>query len=456
MVDRKQPYSEEAEQSVLGAMALDRDALARVAEMINKDDFYRQAHGMIYQAMVDLYNQDTPVDAVTLSEELRNRGELDKAGGPAYLVELLEGVPTAANARDYAEIVKENSLRRNMIRAGTEIVSRGYEEGQVAIDELLDRAQRDIFTIAEKRHTSEFIHMKDLVPGRMEQIDKLFDSKGAITGLPTGYDDLDNLTGGLQAGDLIILASRPSMGKTSLALNIARHVALNVEKGKEKQRPVIFFSLEMSAEALAMRLVCAEARVSMHDIRQGFLSREKVFTPLANACGRLYEAPILVNDSGNVSALEISAKARRIHREHNISIIVIDYLQMMQTDSRKSSDTHEREIAITTRALKGLAKEIRVPILLLSQLNRRCEERENKRPILSDLRDSGAIEQDADLVAFIYREVMYDKETPDRNVAELIIAKHRNGPLDDIKLTFLEKFARFESFSARPAPKSEA
>ncbi len=449
MVERKQPYNEEAEQSVLGAMAIDKDALSRVAEVLHREDFYRQAHSAIFQAMVDLYNRDKPVDSITLSEELKSKGELDKVGGPAYLTQLFEGVPTAANAKDYADIVKENSLRRHMIRVGTEIVGRGYEEGQVSIDDLLDQAERDIFSIAEQKHTSDFASMKELVPGRMEQIDALFDTKGAITGVATELIDFDRLTGGLQPGDLVILASRPSMGKTSLALNIARNVALG-EGGKDgKGMPVLFFSLEMSAEALAMRLVCAEAGVSIHDIRSGFLSREKVFTPLADACGRLYEAPIKVNDSGSVSAVEMSAKARRLHREEKIGLIIVDYLQMMQTSSRRASDTHEREIAIATRALKNLAKELKVPVLLLSQLNRSCEQRDNKRPILSDLRDSGAIEQDADLVGFIYREAMYDKQTPDKNVAELIIAKHRNGPTGTIKLTFLDKFARFGNFSAR-------
>jgi replicative DNA helicase len=396
--------------------------------------------------MIELFEKNEPIDLITLTNHLRGENQLERVGGSAYLSSLVDTIPTAANISYYAKIVKEKSILRQLISTATEIVSKGYDdEGEVA--DLLDMAEKSIFQISESKIRPSFYSIKNILKESFKTIEKLYESREIVTGVPTGFEEIDKLTSGFQPSDLIIVAGRPSMGKTAFCLNIAQYVAI------EKHTPVAIFSLEMSKEQVVLRMLCSEARVDAHKVRSGYLG-ESDWPKLTRAAGTLSEAPIYIDDSAAIAVLEMRAKARRLMAECNLGLIIVDYLQLMRgrgisSRGRAGSDTREQEISDISRSLKALAKELNIPVVALSQLNRRVEERQNKRPQLSDLRESGAIEQDADLIAFIYRDEIYnrDENNPNKGVAEIIIGKQRNGPVGDVKLAFLEKFATFDNLA---------
>ena len=439
MMDRIPPQNVKAEQSVLGALLIDPTAIEKVGEMLRPDDFYRQDNRIIYEAMQALHSRSEAIDLVTVTEELRKLGQLDAIGGISAITALSNAVPTAANVVYHAKIIAEKSLRRQIITTATEIAATGYEDEE-DVESTLDMAEQKIMAVANRRGHGETTSIKEIVKGAMDRIGKLMDSKDAFTGLPTGFVDFDKMTSGLQPSDLIIVAARPSMGKTSLVLNIAEHVALKGNKS------VAIFSLEMSKEQLAQRMLCSEALIDASRLRIGQINDDE-FPKLIDAADRLSNANILMDDTPGITALELRAKARRWKQEHGLDLIVIDYLQLMQGTSKRNSDNRQQEMSDISRSLKGLARELNVPVIALSQLSRGVEARTNKRPMLSDLRESGAIEQDADLVAFIYREDYYDKETENKNITEFIIAKHRNGPVDTVKLFFQKDITRFYNLS---------
>ncbi len=436
-LERIPPQNLDAEQSTLGSMLLEKDAIYKGAELLRPEDFYREAHRIIFEVVVYLANKGEPVDIITVSEELKQRGLLDKVGGPAYLTQLANFVPTAANVEYYANIVAEKSLLRSIISVATNIVKMGYE-GTEEVDVILDRAEKEIFEISQKRNTKGFVSLRSILVETFERIEKLYESKGGVTGLPTGYPDLDRLTAGFQPSDLIILAARPSMGKTTFALNLASYAAV------ELKIPVIIFSLEMSKEQLALKLLCSEAGVDNQRIRTGTL-RDDDWPRLSHALGRLSDAMLFIDDSPGISAMEIRAKARRIKAEHGLGLVIIDYLQLMQTRSR--SENRQQEVSEISRSLKALARELDVPVIALSQLSRAVEQRADKKPGLADLRESGSLEQDADIVCFLYREDYYNPETDRKNITELIIAKQRNGPVGSVDFYFQKEFSKFQSLA---------
>jgi replicative DNA helicase len=439
LAQRLPPQNLEAEISVLGGVLLDNEALNRVLEVIKEGDFYRESHRKIFSAILDLYERSEPVDLITLSEALKKREALEAVGGVEYLNSLVNSVPTAANISYYAKIVKEKAILRKLINRSTDIISQVYGvSGDV--DDFLDQAERSIFEISEDRVRPSFYPLKDIIKASFKTIERLYEKRQLITGVPTGFTKLDELTSGLQPSDLIIVAGRPSMGKTALALDIAAYAA--VEGGI----PSAIFSLEMAKEQLALRMLCSEAKVDAHRLRGGFLS-ESDWPKLTRAAGSLSEAPIFIDDTPGLSALEMRAKSRRLKAEHNLGLVVVDYLQLMR--GRADSDNREQEISDISRSLKALAKELNVPVMALSQLNRRVEERGDRRPQLSDLRESGAIEQDADVIIFLYRDEVYNKseDNPNKGKAEIIIGKQRNGPTDKFELTFLDKFTCFENLT---------
>jgi len=431
--DRLPPQSLEAEQSVLGAVLLENNALLKCLDVINEGDFYRESHRRIFSAMLDLFDKGEAIDLVTVGEQLQRAGGLEMVGGSGYLASLASQVPTAANVIYHAKIVRERALLRSLLRSSTDIASKVYEDAEEA-EELLDFAEKSIFEISDKRIKSSFVAIKDVVKDSFKMIEDLYGRKETITGAPTGFRDLDEKTAGLQKGDLVIIGGRPSMGKTALALNMAQHLAV------ENHEPVAVFSLEMSTAQLVMRLLCSEAKVDSSRVRKGFVEKHE-WHKLTNAAGRLHEAPIFIDDSANIGVLEMRAKARRLKMEHGLSLVVVDYIQLMR--GRSNMERREQEISDITRSLKALAKELDVPVIGLSQLNRGVEMRTDKRPTLADLRESGAIEQDADVIIFLYRDSVYSKNREDRS-AELIVAKQRNGPTGTIKVTFLDKSTRFE------------
>ena len=437
LAQRLPPQNLEAETSVLGAVLLENEALNRVLEILHEDDFYRDAHRRIFSAILHLYEHSEPVDLITLSEVLKTRGHLDDVGGVEYLNSLVNGVPTAANISYYAKIIKEKAILRKLINRATEIVSQSYANSG-DVDEFIDKAERTIFEISEDRVRPSFYPIKDLIKSSFKTIERLYEKRQLITGVPTGFQRLDELTSGLQPSDLIIIAGRPSMGKTALALNIAQNASV------QAAIPAAIFSLEMSKEQLALRMLCSEAKVDAHRLRGGFLS-EADWPRLTRAAGSLSEAPLFIDDTPGLSALEMRAKTRRLKIEHNLGLVIVDYLQLMR--GRASADSREQEISDISRSLKALAKELSIPVIALSQLNRRVEERGDKRPQLSDLRESGAIEQDADVILFLYREEVYNKSEENRGKAEIIIGKQRNGPTDKVDLAFLDKYTRFENLS---------
>ena len=435
------PQNLEAEASILGGVLLDNEAINAVIELVNPDDLYRESHRKIFRAMVALWDRNEPVDLITLSDQLKSMGELEAAGGSAYLAELASQVPTAANIAYYARIVREKAILRHLIRTSTDIATRGLEE-RGDVDMFLDDAERAIFDISEKRINASFVRIGDVMTDTIKRVDELYHRKELVTGVGTGYTDLDRLTAGFQPSDLLIVAGRPGMGKTAFALNIAVNAAL-------KGVGVAVFSLEMAMEQLVLRMLCAEARVDNSRLRTGYL-KEHEFPAIVQAAGRLAEAPVYIDDTPAVTVLEVRAKTRRLLRDRSrrIGLVVIDYLQLMR--GHRDSPNREQEISEISRSLKALAKELDVPVVAISQLNRRVEERGDKRPVMADLRESGAIEQDADVIMFVYREDAYEKDrTKHTGVAQIIIEKQRNGPVGTVKLTFLNEYTRFEDYSGR-------
>jgi replicative DNA helicase len=437
LLRRLPPQSLEAEESVLGGVLLDNTAIDRVLEFVRADDFYREAHRRIFRAMLGLAERNEPVDLVTLSESLRQRGELQDVGGASYLAELAERVPTAANVNHYARIVREKAILRALINTATEIASAGYQD-QRDVKDLLDRAEQSIFQISEREVKPAFVRMDALMTDAFKTVEKLHQQKQAVTGVTTGYADLDRLTAGLQPSDLIIIAARPSMGKTAFALNIAANAARRGDVG------VAVFSLEMSKEQLALRMLCAEARVDLSRVRTGHLAPGEL-GDLAQSAHILISQPIYIDDTPAITVLELRAKARRLWRDpqSKLGLIVVDYLQLMRSSEGK--DSREQEISEISRSLKALAKELHVPVIALSQLNRQVENRSPPVPRLSDLRESGAIEQDADVIMFIYRDEAYNEDSDRKGLADIIIAKQRNGPTDKLELAFLREYTRFEN-----------
>ncbi|MDD3395815.1 MAG: replicative DNA helicase [Acidaminococcaceae bacterium] len=441
MADRIPPQNVEAEQSVLGAMLIDQEAVNRVLEVLQPDDFYRQDNRVIYLAMANLNKNNQPVDLVTVAEELQHMEKLEAVGGSSTLTALSNAVPTSANVLYHAGIVKDKALRRQLISTATEIVASGYEEGN-DIDQTLDSAEKDILQVAKGRQASEFATMKEVVNLAMDRIDKMYNEGGLkMTGLPSGFVDFDRMTAGLQPSDLIIIAARPSMGKSTIVLNMAQYLAL------KKQKKVAVFSLEMSKEQLVQRMICAEAGVDASKLRLGQLT-EKEWNDVVTAVDRLSRADIFLDDTPGISGMEMRAKARRLKNSSGggLDLIIVDYLQLMQgNSSKRSSENRQQELSDISRSLKALGRELNVPVIALSQLSRSVEQRPNKRPMLSDLRESGALEQDADIVAFLYRDAYYNPDTEEPNLTEFIIAKHRNGPTGTVKLFFQPQFTKFMS-----------
>ncbi len=437
--DRLPPQNIEAEQSVLGAIILDNESLPKVIEILNIDDFYRETHRRLYGAMLSLFEKNEPIDIVTLTDYLRRTDELDSIGGLSYLSSLASEVLTSANIKYHAKIIRERALLRSLIQTATHIASRVYEDSLDA-DEMVDYAEKMIFDIADKRTKTSFYSLKDVIKDTFKMIEHLYDKKEAITGAPSGFKDIDELTSGFQPGDLIIIGGRPGMGKTAFALNIAQHVGIDLKE------PVAVFSLEMSKEQLALRMLCAESMVDSSRIRKGFIGKQD-WPRLTNAAGRLAESPIFIDDSSAITVLEVRAKARRLKMEHGaLSLVVVDYLQLMR--SRGNFERREQEISEISRSLKALAKELKVPVVALSQLNRGVESRGDRRPTLADLRESGAIEQDADVIIFLYRDEIYNKNNPsNKGKAEIIVAKQRNGPTGVVNLTYLADSTRFVDFT---------
>jgi replicative DNA helicase len=441
------PQNLEAEESILGGIMLDNNACDLAVELLAPDDFYREAHRKIFAAMVDLHTRGVAVDAVTLAEALRQHGQLQDVGGATFIAELTDRVPTAANVAYYLRIVKEKAILRGLIAAATEIATQGYDERQ-DVERFVDQAEQKIFSIKEQKVERSYHKVGELLKESLETVAHLYDRKELITGVSTGFRDLDKLTAGLQPSDLIIVAGRPGMGKTALALNMAVHAAFDGGKA------VVVFSLEMSKEQLVLRMLCSEARVNYMDVRSGHL-RERDFPRLTAAAGKFYDAAIWIDDSAALSVMELRAKARRLMRETGgkLGLLVVDYLQLMRGVAR--TDSREQEISEISRSLKALAKELRIPVVALSQLNRQVESRADRRPIMADLRESGAIEQDADVIAFVYREAQYNRDVgPEaEREAEIIVAKQRNGPTGTVHATFLKEFMRFED---RALPGDEA
>jgi replicative DNA helicase len=435
------PHNIEAEQSILSAILIENNTLPEVLEILSDQDFYREAHRKIFKAMVELFERNEPADLVTLTNLLKERGQLGSLGGASYLAELVDTVPMAVNAAHYAKIVQEKASLRRLIEQAASITTRCFED-KGDVEEILDFAERSIFDISENKIKPSFYVLGDILTDTYKAVEEAYENKVLVTGVPTGFRGIDEKTSGLQPGDLIVIAGRPSMGKTALALNIARNASL------ETGEPAAIFSLEMSKEQLSLRMLSAEARIDSSRMRGGFLS-ERDLARINRAAGALYDIPIYIDDSPAISALEIRAKTRRMKMDKGVGLVVIDYLQLMR--GRASAERRDLEISEISRSLKALAKELNIPVVALSQLNRKVEDRTNKRPVLSDLRESGAIEQDADVILFIYRDEVYHKEedNPNKGIAELILAKQRNGPIGAVKLAFLETYTRFEDLAPR-------
>ena len=440
-IHRSPPHSVEAEQGVLGSMLISpRDIIAECVEKINEAYFYIPAHQTIYTVLVELWNAGQGIDLITFTQVLRDRNILDAVGGPAFVTSLFTLVPTAANITYYLEIVRDKYILREIIAACTESVRRSYEE-QDEVNNLLDEVEQKIFAVGEDRFKGQVLTMKDQVMEAIESIEKLYERKGGITGISTGFIELDRMTSGLHAAEMIVIAGRPSMGKTALALNITEHVAIN------EKLPVAVFSLEMSSQQLVQRLLCSRARVNLQKVRDGFLA-ERDFPSLTAAASKLAEAKIFIDDSAGLSILELRAKARRLKAQQDVQLVVVDYLQLLRSMTRRAQDNRQLEISEISAGIKGLAKELKIPIIVIAQLNRQPEARSGGKPRLSDLRESGSIEQDADLVGLLVRPEIYEEDEEARQEkageAELIIAKQRNGPVGDVSLTFLKEFTRFE------------
>jgi replicative DNA helicase len=436
-ITRLPPYNLDAEQAVLGSMLLDRDTISQVEELLNANDFYRKPHGLIFTAIVDIMERGEPVDMITVIDELRNQGNLERIGGSSYIASLASSVPTASNAMYYSRIVEQKSVLRRLIEAGTKIATLGYETDS-PVEELVDQSEKLVFTIAQQRVMTDFADTKNLVTEAYEKIDNLFHNKRLTTGVRSGFEGIDQLTSGFQPSDLVIIAARPSVGKTSFCLNMAESVTLR------EKLPIAIFSLEMSKEQLIQRMICSQARVDAQKVRTGFLSNEDI-ERISNVIPDLYAAPLYIDDTPGITLLEIRIKARRLKMDKGLSLIIVDYLQLMS--SKKRSENRVQEISEMTRGLKNLARELHVPVIAVSQLSREVEKRESKKPQLSDLRESGTIEQDADTVIMLYREDIYKKkaENGPTGLVEAIIAKQRNGPIGTIKLKFIPEHTRFEN-----------
>ncbi len=436
---RLPPQNLEAEQTILGAILLENGSMAKAMELITEEDFYRTAHRKIYQAMLELSEQGEVIDQITLTERLKTKGELESVGGATYLAELVQAVPTAANIRYHCKIIRDKALLRGLISSSTEIITRGYE-GTSGVDDLLEYAERAVFGLAQGKIGRSFTPLNHAIKESLDLVDRLSKRRERVTGIPTGFYDLDDITAGLQPSDLIVIAGRPSMGKTSLALGVAQHAAIHAGAS------VGIFSLEMSSAQLVLRMLSSEAHVDSHALRTGRLEKEDWWR-LAEAAGRLEQARIFIDDTGGLTVQQMRGKSRRLKVEAGLDLLIVDYLQLMQ--GRSDAESRQQEISDISRSLKALAKELAVPIVALSQLSRAVENRQDKRPILADLRESGAIEQDADVVVFIYRDDVYDPNSDKKGVADILIKKHRNGPTGDRQLFFHEKFAKFESLDNR-------
>lgn len=436
MFDRVPPQNMEAEQAVLGSILLQAEALVTAMERLSGEDFYSPEHGLIYEAMIELGEDNQPIDLVTLTAWLQNKQHLEEIGGVSYLAKLVSGVPTAANVDYYAQIVEEKSLLRRLIRTATQIVQNGYAASE-DVGVLLSEAESRILEIANNRSSSGFISIRDVLMEVFEKVEFLYSNKGGTTGIPSGFQDLDKMTAGFQRSDLIIVAARPSVGKTAFALNIAQNV------GVRSKETVAIFSLEMSAAQLVQRMICAESNVDAGRMRTGFLEGDD-WEKLTMAIGSLSEASIYIDDTPGITVADIRAKCRRLKKEKGLGMILIDYLQLIQGRG-KAGENRQQEVSEISRTLKQIARELEVPVIALSQLSRGVEQRQDKRPMMSDLRESGSIEQDADIVAFLYRDDYYDKESEKKNIIEIIIAKQRNGPVGTVELAFLKQFNKFVS-----------
>jgi replicative DNA helicase len=433
--ERVPPQDLAAEQSVLGGMLLSKDAIADVVEVLRGPDFYKPAHETIYAAILDLYARGEPADPITTSAELTKRGELSKVGGPGYVHSLVNTVPTAANAEYYAEIVRDRAVLRRLVQAGTRITQMGYAaDGDV--DDIVDSAQAEVFAVTEQRTTEDYLPLGQIMEGALDEIEAISNRSGEMTGVPTGFTDLDSLTNGLHPGQMIVIAARPAMGKSTLALDFARACSIR------HKLPSVIFSLEMGRNEIAMRLLSAEARVALHHMRSGSMTDED-WNRLARKMAEVNEAPLYIDDSPNLSMMEIRAKCRRLRQRNELQMIIIDYLQLMQTGASRRPESRQQEVSEMSRNLKLLAKELEVPVVALSQLNRGPEQRTDKKPMISDLRESGSIEQDADMVILLHREDAYEKESPRAGEADLIVAKHRNGPTATITVAFQGHYSRF-------------
>ncbi|GAA1186992.1 replicative DNA helicase [Ornithinimicrobium humiphilum] len=435
--DRLPPQDVAAEMSAIGAMLLSKDAIGECSEIVKAADFYRPAHERIFEAIIDLFSRGEPVDAITVADELTKRGDLARVGGTAYLHQLIAQVPTAANASYYAEIVAERAILRRLVEAGTRIVQIGYGGGDV--EEVVNAAQAEVFAVADRRGGEDYHAIGDLIQPTTDEIEHNASSTGEMVGVPTGFTDLDELTNGLHPGQMIIVAARPAVGKSTFALDIARAAAIHA------RMPAVVFSLEMSRTEITMRLLSAESEIPLQNMRKGNM-RDRDWTRLAETQGRIHDAPLFIDDSPNMSLMEIRAKCRRLKQQHNLKLVIVDYLQLMSSGKRVES--RQQEVAEFSRALKLLAKELEVPLIALSQLNRGPEQRTDKKPQMSDLRESGSIEQDADVVILLHRESLYERESQREGEADVIVAKHRNGPTDTIVVAFQGHYSRFTNMAS--------
>ena len=441
MLDRVPPQNIEAEQSVLGSILIEQSAIAKISDILQPEDFYREAHRMVYRAAMTLFERGEAIDFITVIDTLRREESLERAGGISYITSLANGVPTAANIVFHAKIVQEKSLLRRLIHAATDIAALGYAETE-EVERVLDQAEQKILEVATRKIGQDYAPIKEIIFSTLDKIDEMHKAKGGITGLSTGFTNLDKLTGGFQRSDLILIAARPSMGKTAFVLNVAQHMATRDKKS------VAIFSLEMPREQLAMRMMCAEGLIDSQRFRTGAMSSDE-WKNLVDAADRLSASPMFIDDTAGVNAVELRNKARRISKEHGLDCIIIDYLQLMDGGAHSRIDNRQQQISDISRSLKALARELQVPVIALSQLSRGPESRTSRKPMLSDLRESGSLEQDADMVAFLYREDYYNPETEKKNLTELIIAKNRNGPTETVELYFHKNFTRFTDYSPR-------
>lgn len=436
---RVPPHNLEAEESVLGACLISREAIATALEILKPTDFYKPTHQEIFEAILELYGRGDPIDSVTLAEELRRRGTLDQVGDRPYIFALVQSVPTPGSAEHYSRIVEEHAILRRLIEASHHISDIAYSVPE-DVEQAVDSAEDLIYQVAQRRDASDFQPLKDLLVENMETVEKLYERGSSITGVPTGFTELDNITAGLQPSNLIIVAARPAMGKSALALSMAQNMAV------EDHTPVVIFSLEMSKNELVQRLLCSEARVDSSRLRRGLL-QDSDWPKLSHALGRLAEAPIFIDDTANVTIMEMRAKCRRLKAKHGLGLVIVDYLQLMQPHAGRRSDNRVQEVGEISRSLKILARELDVPVIAVSQLSRQVEHRTDKRPMLADLRESGSIEQDSDVVMFIYRDEVYNTDSPNKGIAEILIAKHRNGPIGKVELAFLDHYTKFANLA---------